>query len=403
MKKIGILTLVLLTVFSCSEELEENTIQHENRLLAKDVEFLGIEHNEGLQDAFTFLEKSKQDKGNFDIKSEIKNLETFLILRANSNSKYPKQSNQIGVELTKKVFKNPRYFTQPNEKGKRITDDLSVAEKEYLDQLDQILKNAKRGDLNISKRITDLENEIENDLELDNNQLLVLFSATQTAKYSYQYWVKNAENWANLISNKANKGWLDDLYLVVASDAAGGVGGAVGALAVNLIPGLGQVAYGGAIVGGAVGASATAVVMLAATGSAGSYVNGALPSFYLNNPQYNVVANIKEPNKVTFINTVPQLSTTDISGSWNRVVLYIGSSTNDKVNLYAYKLQYGGFIQGYLDSYQHQGPGNAILKRIKVGETTPDNICRDVIECSGGTLTPIDLPLNNYPLPLGEG
>ncbi|PKV48446.1 hypothetical protein ATE84_0445 [Aquimarina sp. MAR_2010_214] len=200
-------------------------------------------------------------------------------------------------------------------------------------------------------------------------------------------------------NSKSRKGWLDDLYTVVAADAGGAVGGAVGALAVNLIPGLGQVAYGGAIVGGAIGGSATAAFMIVATGNAGSYTHGALSSFFLNKPEYNVVANIKDYSKVKLLNTNPQLSQTDLSGGWNRVVLYIGTSSDTSIGLYAYILQYGGFIKGYLEHYQHQGSGNPIFKRIKVAETTPDNICYNVIACSGGPLTTNDGQITFFPIP----
>ncbi|PKV48444.1 hypothetical protein ATE84_0443 [Aquimarina sp. MAR_2010_214] len=169
MKKIGVFIVILLATFSCSEELDNHTTQ-ENRIHAKDLEFLGVEHNEGLRDAFTFLKKSKGAKNNFDTKKELQSLEAFLISRTNSNTKYPKKSNQVGVDLVKKMFKNQTSTTKLDSKEKNVSNALSHEEKIYLNKLDEVLKSAKNKDANVYKRIEIIEDEIENNQKLNNNQ-----------------------------------------------------------------------------------------------------------------------------------------------------------------------------------------------------------------------------------------
>ncbi len=119
-------------------------------------------------------------------------------------------------------------------------------------------------DNTILLNIISLELEIENDNSLNNDQLIILYSATEIAKYSYTYWSDNWKKWASL-NNNGNKIVYGNKIAnvggdIVIGDVAGGVAGGVGALAVNLIPGPGQVAYGGAIIGGAVTGSAYVAV-----------------------------------------------------------------------------------------------------------------------------------------------
>jgi hypothetical protein len=112
----------------------------------------------------------------------------------------------------------------------------------------------------LSAEIAILENDIYADMSMTTGNLFVLFSATQTARSSYDYWVNNMAKWSEL-----GGGHGDVAYAVAGDIAKGDVGGAVGAAAatwvVNAIPGAGQVAYGGAIAAGAVGTSVGVAVV----------------------------------------------------------------------------------------------------------------------------------------------
>jgi len=129
-----------------------------------------------------------------------------------------------------------------------FTSCLQLNEKElhFLNRLDAILTDVEYNDPEVIKEIEDLESEIELE-ELTNNQLLVLYSATQTAKHSYIYWSENWDKWLELDENSL-KSAMSIGGDIVKGDVAGAVGGAVGALAANIIIGPGQVAYGTAVI-----------------------------------------------------------------------------------------------------------------------------------------------------------
>ena len=81
---------------------------------------------------------------------------------------------------------------------------------------------------------------------------------------SLSYWNENLGEWEKVLNGSNNSGRVEGWFSaseVVGADVAGAVGGAVAALAINLIPGPGQVAYGAAIIGGAVGASVADAVL----------------------------------------------------------------------------------------------------------------------------------------------
>jgi hypothetical protein len=118
------------------------------------------------------------------------------------------------------------------------------------------------------KAIQDLEFSAKSDLNI--NELPVILVATSVGKHTMQYWHDNYVKWLVLLNNKSNShttglqttglktaSYEDDLLAwnwrnLGLSDVVGAVAGAAGAAYVNLVPAWGQVAYGSAIVGGAV-------------------------------------------------------------------------------------------------------------------------------------------------------
>lgn len=219
---------------------------------AAELEFIGVEHNEKLNDTFQFLVANQNSMGH---KSPIANkqvLENFLIAQIEANTQYPANMNAIGVAYTKQLFVSSKHQFA---RQQIYSENLELGEKVklYLGKLNIILSVEAFGDLSVHQEIKVLEETIALENNLSDREFVLLYSATSVAKHSYAYWSENYENWEQLGPN-----WTSQHSFktgpagnIVKADVAGAVAGAVGALAVNVVVGPGQAAYAGAIVGGA--------------------------------------------------------------------------------------------------------------------------------------------------------
>ena len=223
---------------------------------AAELEFIGVEHNEKLQDAFEFLLANQNSLGH---KSPIANkqvLENFLIAQIEGNTQYPANMNAIGVAYTKQLFASSnKQFARQEEYFEGF--ELGENVKFYLGELNSILSVENFGDTRVAQEIRVLEETIALQNDLSDRELVLLYSATSVARHSYAYWSENHENWAQL-----GPDWTSQQNYktgpagnIVKADVAGAVAGAAGAWVVNAVIGPGQVAYGGAILGGAVSGS----------------------------------------------------------------------------------------------------------------------------------------------------
>lgn len=222
-------------------------------ITAKDLEFIGVQHNEIVDKTYYALYESKingQESQQFVC--------DFLVDTILNLPDYTEQSNTIGAVYAGQNILVPivdfetLYTGQP---AKMLTD----REKTYLDLLYNIIKDYNDDHEKTYSEITELENKISDD-NFDKKQLITLFSATNLGKFSLEYWINNEEKWSSLSSNpiKSGRRHAEDIAI---ADAAGAVGGAAGAWIVNIVPALGQAAYGSAIVGTAVAGSVTAGIV----------------------------------------------------------------------------------------------------------------------------------------------
>jgi hypothetical protein len=252
---LGLLAFFLSATFfiSCSKD-SEGINSKEELITAKELEFVGKDHNSILDKTYAFLKNNPQNQNKAK-------LEEFLINDTKSNTRYSQKSNDIGIECIKKEF-NRTSFASKSLYSKTTTNELSVIEESYLDKLNIILSNVGFNDNSVFLNISKLEKEIEADENLDNKQLITLFSATQTARYSYTYWSENFNKWAALANNSSNKQAKTMKGKdVVKADVAGAVGAAAATWVANAVPGAGQVAYGSAIVAGAAASSVGQAVL----------------------------------------------------------------------------------------------------------------------------------------------
>jgi hypothetical protein len=248
MKQISKLLLGLLLTMMVFQSCEKNGNSLPPDINAKQLEFVGIEHNKMLNEVYEFIKN-----GNIDKKTGKMKIENFLISIINSNTEYSTQSNNIGIDYTKDVFSNKINLNSPLKLSSNKSSN-SLADN-YIDRLDQILTNIDFNDNSVLTTINSIEQEIEQDENLTDENKVTLLSATQVSRYSYNYWSENWDNWLALVDVSKTSFNKSAAGNIVKGDVAGAIGGAAGAWAVNIIPGAGQVAYGGAIIGAGVAGS----------------------------------------------------------------------------------------------------------------------------------------------------
>lgn len=251
MKQISKLLLGLLVTMILFQSCEKDENSLSTDINAKQLEFVGVEHNKMLNEVYEFIKNENIDKKTGKLK-----IENFLISKINSNTEYSNQSNKIGIDYTKDVFSRKINLNSSLKLSSKKSSN-SLADN-YIDRLDQILTNIDFNDNSVLMTINSIEQEIEQDENLTDENKITLLSATQVSRYSYNYWSENWDNWLALVDvNKSsfNKRTKSAGGNIVKGDVAGAIGGAAGAWAVNVIPGAGQVAYGGAIIGAGVAGS----------------------------------------------------------------------------------------------------------------------------------------------------
>lgn len=207
-------------------------------IVSKDLEFVGVEHNELLDKIYNALKDNKVKE-----KEAQEFTRNFLVNTILNLKKYTEESNTIGAVYASQNIINPPVIDNlyPNMADKF----LSKREKSILNELDEILDLTTQRE--IDAKIFELERKI-NEGFFDDKQLVTLYSATNLARYSFKYWEVNSKKWSELGDNPTIMSTGGDI-------AKSDVGGAVGAWAVNVIPGAGQVAYGSAIISGGVALS----------------------------------------------------------------------------------------------------------------------------------------------------
>ncbi|QZE14166.1 hypothetical protein K4L44_16835 [Halosquirtibacter laminarini] len=201
-------------------------------------------------------------KSTFDSKSFLlRNLSQFY------HNNIPEYGYKYAMTATKDIISE--YENSIRKRKKKATKSpildliskyqrkLSLEQISYFEKIDELYANTDDPNVFVNE-CTSLQNEIRTTLKQEDAQPLLV--SLEVAKNSAEYWSKNLTLWADkLQGNKRKKGWFS-WKSVGKGDVAGAGGAAVGAFVVNVIPALGQVAYGGAIVGGGVSGSAYSAI-----------------------------------------------------------------------------------------------------------------------------------------------
>jgi hypothetical protein len=274
MKKISSLTLMLLLLFIACNNNEDEIIETQNRSLneskftAKDFAFVGIEHNQGLERTLQFLTDNKERISKLPVSERIPELQNFLVGDVDPENKYDDRSDELSESQIEQIFSSIKYEDDTN-LSYRVSY-ISDTANEYLERLQFIVESRDNPSIDkVLANISILEEEIESSrYSFTDKELVILFSATQTARYTCQYWFDNIGKWSSISNIPQSRcpgqdasGCYNDVVGSIASaDVAGAVGGAAVAFVANIVPGAGQITYGGAIVTGAVGNSVQAAV-----------------------------------------------------------------------------------------------------------------------------------------------
>lgn len=191
------------------------------RFQANEFSKVGLEHNRMLDIAYNKILNEK-------ILNENKEIVLKTLVEELKNNEKSEKQLTIGIDLLNKSFqslpKKGLVTELPNLKNFNLNEKVS----KYLEKLFTIIELDNSKDFNMN--LISLEKEISSDLSLKNEELYILFSATNIARYSNTYWVENSNKWLmlnpkNVSSNTAQRG-----RKIVRADVLGGVGGAVGAL-----------------------------------------------------------------------------------------------------------------------------------------------------------------------------
>lgn len=175
----------------------------DDRILPEDMEYVGIQHNEGLETVYQNYVDLGTPDSETESKDRVKDIMIDQVMMDDEMAPAVKEFTLDGLDY---LYGNPPPQTIDNfysgaafdEVTDETGEELGATEKAYLDELYMILSEGEDTDISpdaMSTDIAGLESTIYADMSLDNNSLFVLFSATQVARYSYSYWYHNLWKW----------------------------------------------------------------------------------------------------------------------------------------------------------------------------------------------------------------
>lgn len=220
------------------------------RPIAADYNFIGVEHNKQLDFAYNEVLENGLTR---------ETLPTFVnSLAMNFTAEYASWSNvQLGVQYLRGAFASPRN-TGTSLYSSTEAQSMSPELRAYLDQLSTIVYGTMDPQA-IKAQVTALESRINMDRNITNKDLNLIYSTTSVARYSSDYWGQHFAKWEQLAGFQGRlQATTRNRY--IGEDIGGAIAGGTAAAIVNAIPGAGQVAYSGAVLGSAFGASAARVL-----------------------------------------------------------------------------------------------------------------------------------------------
>lgn len=267
MKNVIIVLVSLFCMYSCStiDDIKMNeqsyTVKLDSMNNSNIMSEFGIAHNIVLEDVLKDQSFSNREKRSVASKEQELKKTVFKHL-----ARYTRTTRGL---LEKTDMDSLRYDSvyeksQSMIKGKSIeeisltsgfvNDSISLEQKFYLSELEKITRDEDSDVNSLLSRIEKVENSALENLPVEQQKLILLATSVAANSYSfwYQYASKQKQTRASVKINWKSAG---------KSDIAGAVGAAVGCGIARFFGPVGWKVWAGAIVGGAVGNSATDLTM----------------------------------------------------------------------------------------------------------------------------------------------
>ncbi len=242
-----------------------------NEIIKKDSQFdyekIGIQHNEGLNFVYNYLNKQ-------ELNGNLKSAKNILLISEEGTYKFFQENDLLkdkNVDIAIKEASVPFTIYKSDLKSNlksgsldhlwpdNVDSLLTNIQKQYLNKLDDII-NINQD--NLDAMLTDI-NKLEVNIKenVPKDEQPILLSSCAIARHSFQYWHDNIDKWNKLLSNSSLKSiksfsWGEVGKNDVAYGVGGGVAGAIVGGSVSLgvltIPGWAAGAIGGAV-GGSIG------------------------------------------------------------------------------------------------------------------------------------------------------
>ncbi|MBC7651305.1 MAG: hypothetical protein H7101_06105 [Deinococcales bacterium] len=285
MKKLLVSLSILSTMMfsSCSKNINESEINKNRLITPKSLNFIGVEHNKGLDFIYNGLKNGRINNGEnatFSITTLQDRQEVLDLVEEQTHNyidnNYPQDPTlSLAHQLISSVCTED--FVSSVNGGlynNQLVTSITSNEVQFLDQLNVILSDDDNSITSIISRIEQLEMTAST---FSDEEKYVVFSASVVAKNSFSYWNEHFDDWQNLFhSNNFNLGTLSTGNLgssgnyqtlgavnwknVGKADVAGAVGGAIRS-GVGLFFGpVGWGSFGLSVIGTALGGSGTAAV-----------------------------------------------------------------------------------------------------------------------------------------------
>ncbi len=263
-----------LLISSCTKNDEQQL--NENSLSKVDVNFIGKEHNKGLD---FVLNKIKEDNKNSFSRRSISDF-TTLVEQYSKEYALENGLSQNDSELILFYDNTINTSSKTSKEGNLMENNsFSLELQSLLDDLNS-LSASDKDDWEINdylNYISDLENQANNS-DLSDEEKFIFFSGSSVAKNSLEYWDNNIAEWTELFEDTGGdrmsaRGFWDSFNwgAIGISDAAGAVGMAAnlalngtGAAMAATGPG-GWVGIGLVVAAASIGSSATAFAAQAMT------------------------------------------------------------------------------------------------------------------------------------------
>ncbi|MDO9136646.1 MAG: glycine zipper family protein [Lutibacter sp.] len=265
MKKIiltffGLLIIGTVIFVSCEKNESQTTDLSALKLdMINKYKVVGEDHNRNLS---LILQDIKEKKNTISTKEDFINVFNSSLIEVITNSNISNQYNISQSEILE--LANSNFQSQFNHGKSNLSDSqLNSLSEEFRDILDRLIAISNNKELTITKEqklIDYLDDEAVIKLT-DEKELNVYFGASSVAKYSFEYWTNNIDQWLVLIkeinlnsnkinpnSNKTEKVQYEMLDGVVGADVGGAVAGALTAAITGPV---------GWVAGGIIGSSAT--------------------------------------------------------------------------------------------------------------------------------------------------